>query len=118
MCIAMLVGFVKGELDELLKGYWRDLLQSQPNHLELVIEKNTLLPILRPVASQYCIPFTSGRGYCSLPPRHAMAERYRRSGKGKLLLLLVSDFDPTANPSPRASPDPCATISGSPGGGH
>jgi hypothetical protein len=86
--------FVRQELDGLLKGYWRDLLQSQPNHVELLVEKNTVLPILRPVAMEYCLPVTSGRGYCSLPPRHQIAQRYRASGKQKLVLLIVSDFDP------------------------
>lgn len=87
-------GFVRGELDGLLKGYWRDLMQSQPNHVEILIEKNTVANIVKPVAGQFCIPMTSGRGYCSLPPRHAMAERFRASGKEKLIVLIVSDFDP------------------------
>ncbi len=87
-------GFVRDQLDGLLKDYWRDLLQSQPNHIELVAEKNTLASILRPVAMKYCLPFTSGRGYCSLPPRKAMADRFTKSGKEKLVLLMVSDFDP------------------------
>ena len=86
--------FIGTELGEFLKGYWRDLLQSQPNHIELVVEKNTVAPIVRPVASKYCLPMTSGRGYCSLPPRAAIAQRYEASGKDKLILLIVSDFDP------------------------
>lgn len=86
--------FMRKEINDFLKGYWRDYQQSQPNHLELLVEKNTLLPILRPVAMQYCIPITAGRGYCSLPPRHAMAERYWDSGKDTLVLFIVSDFDP------------------------
>ncbi len=86
--------FMREEINDFLKGYWRDYQQSQPNHLELLVEKNTLLPILRPVAMQYCIPITAGRGYCSLPPRHAMAERYWDSGKDTLVLFIVSDFDP------------------------
>ena len=86
--------FIRQELNGFLKGFWRDLMQSQPNHIEIVAEKNTVAPILRTVAERYCIPLTSGRGYCSLPPRHAMAERFRESGKEKLVLLLVTDFDP------------------------
>jgi len=86
--------FVKVELEEFLTGYSRDLLQSQPNHIELLVEKNTVAPILRPVAADYCVPMTSGRGYCSLPPRHQMVTRYRQSGKVKLILLVVSDHDP------------------------
>lgn len=87
-------GFVQQQLDGLLKGYYRDLLQSQPNHIELVGEKNTVGPILKPVAAEFCMPLTVGRGYCSLPPRAAMAKRFRDSGKEKLVLLIVSDFDP------------------------
>jgi ParB-like chromosome segregation protein Spo0J len=86
--------FVRRELDGFLKGYWRDLMQSQPNHVEILGEKNTLLSILKPVAAEFCIPLTVGRGFSSLPPRHAMEQRYRKSGKQKLVLLIVSDFDP------------------------
>lgn len=86
--------YLRQELDGFLKGYWRDLLQSQPNHLEIMVEKNTVAPIIRPVASEYCIPMTSGRGFCSLPPRHDMAKRFRASGKGRLVLLMLSDLDP------------------------
>lgn len=89
--------FIQGELKDAFRGYCRNLMQSQPNHIELVGEKNTVASILRPVAGEYTIPLTTGRGYCSLPPRHAMAERFFASGKDKLILLLVSDFDPDGN---------------------
>ena len=86
--------FMQSELANLFKDYWRDLQQSQPNHIELVGEKNTVGSILRPVASDYCIPMTTGRGFCSMPPRYAMAKRFKASGKSKLVLLIVSDHDP------------------------
>ena len=87
-------GFIRAETSEFLFGYWRDLMQSQPNHVEILAEKNTVKDIVRPVAMEFCIPLTSGRGYSSLPPRKAMADRYRDSGKEQLVLLVVSDFDP------------------------
>lgn len=86
--------FIRNELNSFLKGYYRNLMQSQPNHVEIVGEKNTIASILKPVAMEYTIPLTIGRGYCSLPPRYVMYERYRLSGKDKLVLLIVSDFDP------------------------
>lgn len=86
--------FLNDELNGLFKGYWRDLMQSQPNHVEIVAEKNTVISIVEPVASEYCIPLTIGRGYCSLPPRIQIAKRYRKSGKEKLVLFILSDFDP------------------------
>jgi hypothetical protein len=86
--------FIRKELDKFGKGYWRDLLQSQPNHIEILVEKNTVESIVSPIASGYTIPITSGRGYCSIPPRQAMLQRFRKSGKERLILIVVSDFDP------------------------
>jgi len=86
--------FVRNQLDRFMKGYFRDYLQSQPNQIEIVGEKLTIESIIKPVAMQYCIPYTIGRGYSSLDPRHQMAERFEKSGKRKLVLLLLSDFDP------------------------
>lgn len=85
--------FIREHLDGLLKGFYRDLQRSQPSHCELLVEKNTLVTILRPVAMEFCLPLTSMRGYCSLQPRHAIAQRFRRSGKQRLVLVVVSDFD-------------------------
>src|SRR5262249_21227967 len=87
-------GFIKKELDGFLKGYFRDYQQSQPNHIEIVGEKNTIEGSIRNVAMEHCIPYTLGRGYCSLDPRHKMYERFRKSGKDKLIVLILSDFDP------------------------
>ncbi|HWB09910.1 MAG TPA: ParB/RepB/Spo0J family partition protein [Pirellulales bacterium] len=86
--------FASKQFDGFLKRYWRDLLQSQPHHIEVICEKNTVWPILQTVAADYCLPITSGRGYCSLAPRHKMYERFKKSGKEKLILLVASDFDP------------------------
>jgi hypothetical protein len=86
--------FIRKQLDGLLKNYSRDLLQSQPNHIEILGEKNTIASIIRPVSSEYCMPMTLGRGYSSLPPRFEMFGRFRLSGKERLVLLILSDFDP------------------------
>jgi hypothetical protein len=86
--------FVRAQLDDFLQDYARDLMQSQPNHIEIIGEKNTIQGVISPVAMEYCIPYTIGRGYASLPPRHKMAERFRHSGKENLVVLALSDFDP------------------------
>jgi ParB-like nuclease domain len=86
--------FMAKEMDDFLKGFYRDLMQSQPNQIEIIGEKNTIQTIIQPVAMEYRIPVTIGRGYCSLPPREAMANRFKKSGKQKLILLVLSDFDP------------------------
>jgi hypothetical protein len=86
--------FLQKEADWLLKGYYRDLLQSQPNHIEIMYEKLTGRSFIQPTAANYCVPLTIGRGFCSLPPRVGMAKRYKASGKDKLILLAMSDLDP------------------------
>ncbi|MDA1164260.1 MAG: ParB N-terminal domain-containing protein [Planctomycetota bacterium] len=86
--------FFRRQLDGFLHGYYRNLQTSQPDHVELVIEKNTVKTIVERVASAYCVPVTSGRGYCSLRPRYDIAQRYKLSGKDHLVLVVVSDFDP------------------------
>jgi hypothetical protein len=86
--------FVRQSLDRFLQGYYRNLQQSQPCHIEIVGEKNTVESVIRPVAAEFCIPMTIGRGYCSLPPRYEMAQRFKASGKERLVILVLSDFDP------------------------
>jgi hypothetical protein len=94
--------FIRRELDNFLTGYWRDLQAPQACHVEILGEKNTVAGIIRPVAADYCIPFTLGRGYSSLPPRHDMAQRFRCTGKDRLVLLVVSDCDPEGDDIPHS----------------
>jgi ParB/RepB/Spo0J family partition protein len=86
--------YIREQFSEFLGGYWRDLLQSQPDHIEVIGEKNTLLPMLDPVCSDYTVPLTIGRGFCSIPPRKAIYDRWRASGKNRLVLVVLSDHDP------------------------
>lgn len=86
--------FIEKELSGFLRGYRRNLQQSQPNHIEVVAEKLTVEGIIRPVCGKYNIPYSIGRGYDSITPVKAMADRFFASGKEKLVLLGLSDHDP------------------------
>jgi hypothetical protein len=86
--------FHREQFKDFMCGYSRDLMQSQPNHVEIVVEKNTLRNILQPIASKFGIPFTSGRGQCSTRPLYDIRQRYRSSGKGGLVIVAMSDLDP------------------------
>jgi hypothetical protein len=86
--------FLRAEIDGFGKGYYRNLMRSQPSHIEIIAEKDTLRTIIQPVAADYTIPLIVGRGYCSLPPRRALAERFKASGKDNLLVLFLTDHDP------------------------
>jgi hypothetical protein len=87
-------GFIAREVEGFLKGYNRNLLQSQPNHIEVIGEKNTIQGVISPICSRYTVPYAIGRGYCSLDPRMQLMRRFCGSGKEKLVLLALSDFDP------------------------
>jgi hypothetical protein len=86
--------FIRRELDWFLKQYRRNLQQSQPCHIEVIGEKNTVLGVLRPITDEYCLPLTIIRGQSSSPPRYEIAQRFKASGKDRLILLIASDFDP------------------------
>jgi hypothetical protein len=86
--------FVGNEMEGFLSNYWRDLQRSQPDHIEIVVEKLTVEGSIKKVAAQYCIPYTVGRGYCSLEPKYQMVQRFKASGKANLIILVISDFDP------------------------
>lgn len=86
--------FVGQETNDFLLGYSRDLMQGQRNHVEIMLEKNALRSIIEAVARDYCIPVTTGRGFSSLSPRHDIWQRFKRSGKDQLVLLMLTDFDP------------------------
>jgi hypothetical protein len=86
--------YVDQETYGFLSNYRRDLLQSQPDHIELIVEKMTVQGIIEPIANKFCVPMTVGRGYCSIDPRHEIVRRYECSGKDRLKLLIASDFDP------------------------
>lgn len=86
--------FIKGQLDGFMKGYHRNFLQSQPNWIEIMAEKLTLESIIGPIAMKYHVPYSIGRGYSSINPRHDLAVRFRNSGKMKLVVLILSDLDP------------------------
>jgi hypothetical protein len=86
--------FVRRVAERFCSGYVRDLTQGQPNHVEVVGEKLTVEGVVRPVAARYCVPYTIGRGYASLPARKAMYDRFKATGKAKLVVLFLSDHDP------------------------
>lgn len=86
--------FVAEQQRDFMCGYARDLMQSQPHHVEVVVEKRTKYAAAKRVAMNYTIPVTAGKGFASIPPRYAIAKRYHESRKDKLILIFLTDFDP------------------------
>ena len=86
--------YISQEIEYFLTSYTRNLQQGQPYHIEIILEKNALRTVIEKVAREYCIPITTTRGYASIPPRQEVFRRFRQSGKAKLILLCLTDFDP------------------------
>jgi hypothetical protein len=91
---ANLRAFVQQETDNLFAGYWRSLLQSQPNYVEVLVEKNTVYHMVQQVTDKYQIWTRSARGLNCIDSFHDMAEAYRASGKHFLDVIVLSDHDP------------------------
>jgi hypothetical protein len=86
--------FIEHEMSEFLLGYNRNKQHDQPIHIEVLIEKNTLLNIVKPICWKYYVPMTSGRGFAGPSVWRKMAERFKDSEKSRMALLIVSDHDP------------------------
>ncbi|MFO0813577.1 MAG: ParB N-terminal domain-containing protein [Gemmatales bacterium] len=94
--------FLKREVNGFLKNYHRDMMQSQPAHIEVIGEKMTIESIVKPVCMEFGIPLSIGRGYSSITLCHDVKQRFRESNKDKLIVLMLSDFDPEGEDLPAA----------------
>jgi hypothetical protein len=86
--------FVREEIDMLFAGVPRNLLLTQPAHIECFVEKNSIYPLALKITKQYHIPTSSGRGFNSADPWNDLYERYLESGKKYLKLIVLGDHDP------------------------
>jgi hypothetical protein len=86
--------FMTEQLDRFLRGYARDLLQSQQQHCEIVVEKLTVANFIKPIAGNYCMPVVVMRGNSGIDARYQIVQRFRASGKRGLFLFCLGDCDP------------------------
>jgi hypothetical protein len=88
------VEFVQQEIEGFITGFHRDRQLDQPRHIEVFGEKNTLYNEIQRACAEYYVPFSLGRGFCSVPVWRDIEKRFRRSGKERMTLIIVSDYDP------------------------
>lgn len=86
--------YMRKQFDGFLCGYRRNLLQSQPVYVELVVEKITAQDIAERAAREFQVPVGVGRGYTSVTSLEETAERFRDSNKDRFVLLIAGDLDP------------------------
>ena len=86
--------FTQAQLDRFLRGYARDLLQSQQKHLEIVVEKLTVANFIKPIAGNFRMPVVVMRGNSGIDARYQIVQRFKASGKRSLFLFCFGDADP------------------------
>jgi hypothetical protein len=72
---------------------FRALLASSSAHVEAVCEKITIYHMVLDATRKYQINTSSGRGFNSIDPWHDLSERSANSGKERLVVIVLSDFD-------------------------
>jgi hypothetical protein len=82
----------------LRQSYDEDRWQGQSFYPILIVEKDTLEPVCKPMAMKWQMPFASSRGYGSLTLQHDVAKvlkrRYAKTGQ-HAIVYFVSDLDPS-----------------------
>jgi hypothetical protein len=86
--------FIREEVENLFDGYWRDLLQSQPHYVEVLVEKNTVYHMVTQMTRRYVIETRRARGFNAIDSLHDIHQAYLGSGKDRLVLIVLSDYDP------------------------
>ena len=89
--------FIFSEVHYMLSGYSRCVAQGQKNHIEVWIEKQALLQLVKPVADKYCRRALCCKGYNSIS---FQADFYQRMEEVKAaglqpVVLYFGDWDPS-----------------------
>lgn len=89
--------FARQDAKNFLRGYRRDLLQSQTVALEVWIEKDALSRICHRAASPYCVPVVVAKGYASTSYVNECRERIERHSwqDKRTIILYFGDLDPS-----------------------
>ncbi len=87
--------FIDAEINRLLRGYRRDLLQSQDKYIEIWIEKDALSSIFVKAAAPYTVPVVVCRGFSSVSFLNDYKTRLSNTRYFKPVLLYFGDFDPS-----------------------
>ena len=87
--------FIQAHLRAFLRGYTRNLLQSQDKYIEIWIEKDALSSIFTRVAEPYTVPVVVCRGFSSVSFLNDFRMRLSNYEGRIALMLYFGDFDPS-----------------------
>lgn len=95
---ANLTDFVEDQTRRFLNEYGRNRQEGQPHHVEVLLEKNTLVNLAQDICQNFHAPFTPLRGYGGPSVWHEIAQRWHRKVAkcpgAKCILIIFSDHDP------------------------
>lgn len=95
--------YVAEEVETLFQNYYSNIHRDQSAHVEMIVEKNTIFPLLnRHISRTLRIPITSARGYLSYPAACEIKNRFKESGKSELYIVYISDHDPEGMDMPKS----------------
>lgn len=80
------------------QGFRIDKWEDQPNHVEVMVEKEALAGILEPVCEELDIPFTANKGYSSDSAMYRAGKRIRNKHlveDKSIYILYLGDHDPS-----------------------
>jgi len=94
--------FKTATYQRLLRGYRRDLMQSQDCYIEIWVEKDAMSSIFIKVAEPYTIPVVVNKGFHSTSFLYNYSQRLQNHDNKRPVILYFGDFDPSGKDMPRA----------------
>lgn len=85
-----------GIMDSVLYSYAVDKRFDQPNYIEVWVEKDALIGIIRQISSKLDVPCFSCRGYVSASEMWAASQRFiQQEDRERRIILHLGDHDPS-----------------------
>lgn len=96
--------FRENEAELVLRGYRRDVLQSQPHRLEFWVEKDALSRLVEEAADPFCVDVYPAKGFASTTAVKGLRDRVQAGmDEGReTVVLYAGDLDPSGWAMPDA----------------
>lgn len=95
--------YIMEQSRKVFMNFFGNIHADQENHVELLLEKNTLFSLFRSkVAYPLRLPLTCMRGYGGYPAARDVSKRFKESGKRNMIVVYISDLDPEGLNMPSA----------------
>jgi hypothetical protein len=83
-----------GYAEAVKRGYRKDYWSMQPNHVEILVEKDAIIGSIEPVTDELGVTIRVGRGFQSTTRIHEIADHLKRIEK-PITIFYLGDHDPS-----------------------